>query len=55
MQRRIVISIVLAVLLLALQLLAGNGVPAALATAVVGFLVAFVVLLVSDRWFARRP
>jgi ABC-type sugar transport system substrate-binding protein len=53
-QRRIVISAVLAVLLLALQLLAGHGVPAAVATAVIGFIVAFVVLLLSDRWFARR-
>lgn len=53
MRRRVVISGVLALLLLVLQLLAGSGVAAALATAVIGFAVAFVVLLVSDRWFNR--
>jgi ABC-type sulfate transport system permease component len=53
-RRRIVISAVLAVLLLGMQLLARNGLPAAVATAVIGFVVAFVVLLVSDRWFARN-
>ena len=53
-QRRIVISVVLAVLLLALQLVGGDGVPAAVVTAVIGFAVAFVVLLLSDRWFARH-
>ena len=54
MPRRIAISGALAVLLLALQLLAGNGFGAALASAVIGFVVAFVVLLLSDRWFTRR-
>ena len=54
MPRRIAISGVLALLLLVLQLLAGNGVGAALASAAVGFVVAFVVLLLSDRWFTRR-
>ena len=54
MRRRIVISAALAALLLVLQLLAGNGIGAALASAVIGCAVAFVVLLLSDRWFSRR-
>lgn len=54
MPRRIVIALVLGLLLLGLQLLAGNGVGAALASAAIGFVVAFLVLLLSDRWFAGR-
>jgi ABC-type sulfate transport system permease component len=53
-RRRILIAAALGVLLLVLQLLAGHGIGAALASAVIGFVVAFVVLLLSDRWFARR-
>lgn len=55
MQRRIVVSLVLAVLLLVIQLIAGTGWPAALLTGLLAFVVAFLVLLVSDRYFDRRP
>lgn len=53
MVRRLVVSFLLAVLLVVLQLLAGNPWAIALLTGAIGFVVAFLVLVVSDRWFRR--
>lgn len=54
MTRRIVISVLLAGLLVVLQLVAGTGVGAALLTGLIAVVVAYLVLLVSDRWFRRN-
>jgi hypothetical protein len=54
MTRRLVTSLVLGVVLVVLQLLAGNGLGVALVTGLIGLVVAYLVLLVSDRWFRTR-
>ena len=54
MRRIVVVSVVLGVLLLVLQLIAGNGWPVALLTGLIALVVAFLVLLVSDRYFRRH-
>jgi hypothetical protein len=53
MTRRIVISVVLALVLVVIQLLTGTPVGLALITGAIALVVAFLVLLVSDRWFNR--
>ena len=53
MTRRIVISLVLGVVLVVVQRLYGTDWPIALLSGVIGAVVAFLVLLVSDRWFNR--
>ena len=54
MVRRLVISLVLAVIVFALQLLLERTTAGiALLTGLIAFVVAFVVLWVSDRWFTR--
>jgi hypothetical protein len=54
-RRRIVVSVVLAVVLVVLQLVVGTTWGVALLTGLIGLVVAFLVLLVSDRFFDRRP
>ena len=54
MVRRLVISLILAVIVFALQLLLGQTAAGiALISGLIAFVVAFLVLLVSDRWFTR--
>jgi hypothetical protein len=53
MARRIVISVVLAVVLVVIQLLVGTPPVPALITGAITLVVAYLVLLVSDRWFDR--
>jgi uncharacterized membrane protein YvlD (DUF360 family) len=54
MQRRLVVSLVLGVLLVVLQLLLlRTGWPIALLTGLIAFVVAFLVLMVSDRYSRR--
>jgi high-affinity Fe2+/Pb2+ permease len=53
MIRRLVVSLVLAVVLVVLQLVVGTGPQIALLTGLIAFVIAFLVLLVSDRWFTR--
>jgi uncharacterized membrane protein YagU involved in acid resistance len=58
MVRRLVVSFVLAVILIVLQLLLGHvTIGTALLTGLIAFVIAFFVLLISDRYFTRsgRP
>jgi uncharacterized membrane protein YjjP (DUF1212 family) len=55
MRRRLIVSFLLAVAVALVQLLFGRtGWPVALLTGLVGFVVAFLVLLVADRSNHRR-
>lgn len=54
MTRRIVISVLLAGLLIVLQLIAGTGLGIALLTGLIAVVVAYIVLLVSDRYFRHH-
>ena len=51
--RNIVISLLLALLVLIVQLVAGNGWGIALLSAAIGAVIAFFVLLISDRYGRR--
>jgi hypothetical protein len=54
MVRRLVVSAVLAVILIVLQLLFAHAtIGIALLSGLIAFVVAYLVLWVSDRWFTR--